>query len=91
VMKPLKELEGTVVAIIAPAVLGSTEMQKVKLHLVEDSGIWIESQSLTDKILQSQKVTMAPKTLVFFVPWSQITFVLSSLDMPSISERAGAP
>jgi hypothetical protein len=78
-------LEGTTIALIAPAVLHSQEMQRVSLHLVEDAGIWIESQTLTDKILKGSNATMAPKTLIFFVPWSQITFILSALDMPSIS------
>ena len=87
-MKSLKELQGTSIALLAPAALHSEEMQKVVRHLVEDAGIWIESQTLTDRILKTVRTTMAPKTVIFFLPWSQVIFIVGSLDMPSISSNA---
>jgi hypothetical protein len=84
-MKSLKELEGTTIVLLSPF-FHATQLQRVMLHKVEDYGVWIESQMLTDKMLGVSKAKMAPKTPVFFLPWHHISVVMSSLDMPAISD-----
>jgi hypothetical protein len=64
--------------------LGTT-FQRVPLHKVEDAGVWIECQAATDAVLANAKITMAPKSMVFFVPWTSISFIMCSQDVPSIS------
>jgi hypothetical protein len=86
-MKTLKELEGTRVALLSP-IFHATIMEQVTLHTVEDGGIWIESQKLIDQVLSAANASMAPKTLVFFLPWHKVTWIMSAIDVPSISNRA---
>jgi hypothetical protein len=86
-MQTLKELEGTQISLLAPF-LHVTKFHKVKLHLVEDSGIWIESQDVTETLLDKFSTSMSPKTAVFFIPWSGVTTIMGSLDVPSISRAA---
>ena len=85
-MKSLKELEGTTVAMLSPT-LHVTAFQRVKLHKVEDAGVWIESQTVTERILKGLGASMSPKTGIFFLPWTSVTMIMSSLDdVPSISD-----
>jgi hypothetical protein len=46
-MRSLKSMVGEMIILRVPA-LESEEMSLVKLHSVEASGIWIESQDFTD-------------------------------------------
>lgn len=60
----------------------------VKLIDVETGGIWIESQDLTDHWLGQVKVATSPKTLVWFVPYAKISWIMGSEDYPALSEKA---
>jgi hypothetical protein len=57
-----------------------------KLHAVEDGGIWVESQKAMEGMLQYLERTSAPRTLVYFLPFAQISWVMSSVDSPYISD-----
>ncbi len=60
----------------------------VKLVAVDNGGIWIESQDATEHFLQQFKLTSAPKTPIWFLPFSQISWILGSEDYPSMSEKS---
>jgi len=62
--------------------------QKVKLHGVEAGGLWLESQAVTNALLQTLGAPATEKTVVFFWPYHQIQFAISSIDQPSFDERA---
>ena len=62
--------------------------QRVKLHGVEAGGLWIESQTLTNSILQTLGIPSAPKTLVLFVPFHQILGGVAGAEGPSLDEKA---
>ena len=49
-MQSLKEREGTQIVALFPFI-HKTTLQTVTLHRVEESGIWVESQTLTDAVL----------------------------------------
>jgi hypothetical protein len=85
-MKTLRELEGSIVWILTPF-LDPKILQKVKLHGVESGGIWIESQKLTEIALNIGGYASSPKTAIYFLPWHQITTIISSLDEVAISEK----
>jgi len=85
-MKTLSERIGETVLLIIP-IFHEVELQQVKLHAVEAGGIWIESESATQKLLGALK-RPAGKTPVYFVPYSQIKFGLDFLDELSLSEKA---
>jgi hypothetical protein len=49
-MKTLQEMVGTEILVVVRGL--GTAMQLVKLHAVEDAGLWIESESLTQALLE---------------------------------------
>jgi len=55
----------------------------MKLHAVEQAGIWIESQAITNAMLAKAGVSSAGKTPVLFIPFHVIDFVLSFAEGPS--------
>jgi hypothetical protein len=85
-MISLQELEGTLVHALIPAVNGDTASM-VRIVKVETSGLWIESQKMTDLALQTVKVSVAQNTPVIFVPWHGVTFLISAIDKVSLSEQ----
>lgn len=84
-MPDLKAMVGQSVVALIP-IFDKIQFQEVKLLAVEDAGVWVESQKFMNQLLQKVGVTMSPKTMVFFLPFSQIAFIAASLDSPSISE-----
>ena len=84
-MPSLKKLIGQ--DIVTSILFLKPELQVVKLHNIEASGIWIESQFLTNYFLNALGQQSAPKTAVFFVPFSQIEYVMSTVDYPALSEK----
>jgi hypothetical protein len=62
------------------------------LHAIEPSGIWIESQAVTDHFLKEFNRPAAPKSLVLFVPFSGVSCIYSNIDSPGLSRTAfGVP
>jgi hypothetical protein len=82
------ELVGERILLVAPKLLGETTIQEVKLIGVEAGGLWIESQFITNSLLQSIGKAASPKTMVVFVPYQEITFAMTSIDGPSLDEKA---
>lgn len=59
-MLDIKSLEGTMISgLFRP--LDGTLLQQVKLHRVEQYGIWIESQAVTEKLLSRAGVPSSQK------------------------------
>lgn len=83
----LEDLVGHVVGIKIPC-LDSRTTVRVRLHAVEHSGLWIESQQITDWVLSLHGASSSPKSGVLFFPFSQIEFVVGSVDVPSLSDQA---
>ncbi len=86
-MKSLRGLEGTNIQIVLPG-MDRTEIQEVKLRKVEDAGIWIESQRMTNDILKVLAQNSSTHTPVFFVPWHGVTLILSTTEGVSLSEKS---
>ena len=63
-------------------------MVLVRLHKVEESGIWVESQSFNETMLQKFGMAASATTLVLFVPFSGIDFIVSSVGTIVLSEKA---
>jgi hypothetical protein len=85
-MKSLKEREGEEIVALLPFI-DRIVLQRVKLHKVEDGGIWITSQKITEIVLAKAAVSAAPKTLVWFLPWHQVTLIMDAVDEVSLSEK----
>jgi hypothetical protein len=74
--------------ILRVPVLDPEEMAMVKLHAVDASGIWIESQDFTDAMMKKLQLTSSATTLILFLPFQSIEFILGSKNSLCLSERA---
>lgn len=86
-MRSLKSMIGEMIILRVP-VLDPGEMSLVKLHAVESSGIWIESQDLTDAMMKKLQLTASSTTLVLFVPFQSVEFIVGSKNSLCLSEKA---
>jgi hypothetical protein len=82
----LHQLIGQEIIAFVPC-LNRTVWQKLKLINVEVGGLWVESKDFQEWALQNTNYKMTPKTAVLFLPFHQIVHVLSSVDVPYVSER----
>jgi hypothetical protein len=81
------DLVGKNVSILIP-VIHATKLQDVTIVGVENGGIWIESQTLTNFALQSLKIAASPKSLRWFVPYSGIALAMTGGGGPALDESA---
>jgi hypothetical protein len=87
-MKILSEMVGQT-TLVRSVVLDEQRPVVVKLIAVENgNGIWVESQDATDHWLAKLKLSSSPKTLVWFLPFVQIAWILGSEDYPALSEKS---
>jgi hypothetical protein len=82
-MKSLKEMEGTVIKAMLPGI-STTKVSEVKLHRVEEFGIWVESQSLTDALLKALGTGLSEQTPVLLIPWHGVTIIFAETEGASI-------
>ena len=59
-----------------------------KLHGMEQSGLWLESQEITEELLEKLGLPAAQNTVVLFVPFAQIRCVFGNVDSPALSREA---
>ena len=83
----LNEMIGQAVFGLVP-IIHKTTFQQLMLLGVEAGGIWVECQALTDTILKVAGVSSSPATPVFFLPFSQVSFLLVQGKGMSLSEKA---
>jgi hypothetical protein len=81
-MPHLHDMIGETITALIP-VLDGKIMQQVILHGVEQGGIWVESQNLTNDFLSQVGASTAPKTMIIFFPYHQISYVFGSVDSSS--------
>lgn len=86
----LQGLIGQTVGMMVPY-FDAQQTVRVKIHAIEASGIWVESQTMTDKMLSTLARTSGAATPLFFLPFSSIGFVVASIALPSLSETMLAP
>ena len=60
----------------------------VKLLGVEAGGIWVESQTMINKVLVLIEKPTAPKSLAFFFPYHELRFVFVSEGGPALNEAS---
>ena len=84
----LRDLNGMIGKMIVARIpaLDQEDMVTARLHKVEANGIWVESQSFNEAILERVGMTASLRGLVLFVPFSSIDFVVSSVSSPALSE-----
>ena len=85
-MKTLYEMVGEEI-LINFAFLPLKNLETAKLHLVDDNGIWIESNNLTQAILENLNIP-AGKTPIIFLPFAQVRYILGASDGISLMNKA---
>ena len=82
----LSECVGKTIVAMIPFI--DQSFQIVTVCGVEVGGVWIQSQSLTNKMLGSLQEASLSITPVFFVPYGQIVFLASHVPQTALNERA---
>ncbi len=78
-------LVGQTVGMLVPT-LEANQTIRVKIHAVEASGVWIESQMMIEKMLATLGKTYGAATPLFFLPFSSVGYIVASIALPSLSE-----
>jgi hypothetical protein len=83
----LREMVGTLIVARIPT-LDKENNVFVRLHRVEMSGIWVESKTFNQDMLEKYEIPASITTLVLFIPFSGIDYIISSIECVSLSEAA---
>jgi len=86
-MIKLRRLVGASLVARIPS-LNEDDFVMVKLLKVENAGIWIESQDFTERMMRQFSTSTSPTTMVLFIPFSRIEYILTSLPVMSLSETS---
>ena len=81
------ELVGHTVYAVIP-IIHRVDFQEIKILGCEGGGVWVECQTMANIMLKAIGQQVARRTLIFFLPFHQITLVWTVLDEPSLSESA---
>lgn len=85
-MPQLKTMIGEQIMLRSP-VLSDDFFTTAKLVEVDEAGIWIEYPPFLERMLNFAKASQSPKTILIFLPYAQVSFVLSSENYPYLSEK----
>jgi hypothetical protein len=86
-MKLLRDMIGEEIIANVPS-MDREILQVLRLHGVEEGGIWVESENLTQRILAKLDYVASSKAPLFFLPFHEIRFALQSTDKISLSQKA---
>ena len=78
---------GTLIVARIPA-LDKENNVFVRLHSVDMGGIWIESKTFNQDMLDRYEIPASITTLVLFIPFSGIDYIISSMECVALSETA---
>ena len=85
----MKYLEAFVDGVIFARIEGiSDDAEEYRLHSIEAHGIWVSHEKITEFLFKTMAKTILPQSLVIFVPWSKVFWILGIDEaLPSLSER----
>jgi len=86
-VKSLTEMIGDLIVTRIP-VLDKENKIVVRLHKVEEGGIWVESQAFNEAMLEEYEMPVSVTSLLLFIPFSGIDYIVSSLHTIALSETA---
>lgn len=84
----LEDLVGGSILVQMPRSGDEARLWRMKLLGVEAGGIWVESQDITNRILQTVGVTSATRTPIVFLPYHQISLAMTSIPETALDEKA---
>jgi hypothetical protein len=83
----LSDFVGLEILIRVPQ-FGGSGPTKVTLVSIDVGGIWIKGQQITNAVLQAIGEKTAPQTPVFFLPYSQLSYAMTSVQEMALDEKA---
>jgi len=83
----LREMVGTLIVARIP-VLDKDNNVFVRLHRVEMAGIWVESKTFNQEMLEKYEIPASITTLVLFIPFCRVDYIIASVECVSLSETA---
>jgi hypothetical protein len=83
----LRKMVGTLIVARIPA-LDKENNVFVWLHRVEMGGIWVENKTFNQEMLKKYEVPASITTLVLFIPFSGVDYIISSVECVAWSETA---
>ena len=83
----LRQMIGQTVVAKIPAI-DPDDLVLVKLLEIEPVGVWVESEDYNQTMLRQFKMPTSTTTLLLFVPFSEIEFLVTSINSVSLSLRA---
>ena len=83
----LREMVGTLIVARIPA-LDKENNVFVRLHRVDMGGLWVESKTFNQDMLDKYEIPASITTLVLFIPFSGIEYIISSVECVALSETA---
>ncbi len=86
-MRTLRSMVGEVIVARIPA-LDETDLVLVRLHAIDTHGLWVEHQAFTNRMMRQFRMASSKTTLVLFVPFHAVSFIVSSAPLLSLSEEA---
>jgi hypothetical protein len=86
-VKSLTEMIGDLIVTRIP-VLDKENKIVVRLHKVEEGGIWVESQAFNEAMLEEYEMPVSVTSLLLFIPFSGIEYIISSIHTIALSETA---
>lgn len=82
-----EDLIGKTVPIKVPMIRG-TKFQEVIIRGVDYGGLWIESESMTQDMLNELGIPASKNTPIFFFPYHAIKFAYYVSEKMALSENA---
>jgi hypothetical protein len=82
------DLIGDSIFVKSPLMDKDSKLTEVKLLGVEAGGLWIQSQVLTNAVLDFFGASSAGKTPIFFLPYHEIICVVTTIDEIALGEKA---
>jgi hypothetical protein len=83
----LREMVGRLIVARIPA-LDPNDLIFVKLLRLEAAGVWIESHRYNAEMLERFDVPVSSTTLIQFVPFAAISYIVSSIEKTVLSGSA---
>jgi hypothetical protein len=83
----LSKLIGQEVMALIP-ILHPSLPSRVIIHGLEVGGIWVEHDKTTQKLMRDTKLQASPETVVLFVPYSGIGFLVGSIEKTALHESS---
>ncbi len=78
-LRSFEEMTGKMIVARIPA-LDHEDMVTVRLHKVNTSGIWVESQAFNEAMLERVGMAASARGLVLFIPFGSVDYIVSSTD-----------